>query len=457
MTKRLVYFNGLLPESGAYIAPPVGLDKLAARIKQADVRPSASWRGEPIPDVDPLDLGTAGWGVLFAHDADERVRQALRPLLRLRREQAADKNPRFYREFWGAQGYRPGESRSRWLARTGIAPGPADPARVPYYLMLVGGPQSIPFRFQQDLSLQYAVGRIAFDSPEEYASYAATVVSAEESAPLPRPRAVVFGVRNPDDPATEYALEELMMPAHARLSESELDWQVDDYFGPRATKSTLRRILTDEVPALLFTGSHGLGLPADVSDHPGALGSLVCSDWKGPESGEVLGPEHYYAAGDVAASADLRGLVVFSFACFSLGVPRHDSYATDGAPRLLTERPFLAPLPKRLLGHANGGAAAVIGHVDRAKGYSFFWPGAGRQWGAIYSTLRRLMQGYPVGTAARYLSERSADIALELHRYRSGGEPIEDEELVALYSGFVDSRSYAVLGDPAVRIARSLA
>jgi len=40
--------------------------------------------------------------------------------------------------------------------------------------------------------------------------------------------------------------------------------------------------------------------------------------------------------------------------------------------------PFVGALPRALLGR-EAGALAVVGHVDRALGYSFVWPGAGRQ------------------------------------------------------------------------------
>src|SRR5215468_2617600 len=120
----------------------------------------------PIYGIDPDDLSASGWALLASEDTPGEVLTALAPLCELRRRQAGQR----YRAFVGPDGYRRGDSKRRFLARRGTGSAmPVNPEKMPYYVLLVGGPESIPFSFQYQLDVQYAVGRVAFDTVEDYA------------------------------------------------------------------------------------------------------------------------------------------------------------------------------------------------------------------------------------------------------------------------------------------------
>ena len=91
-----------------------------------------------------------------------------------------------------------------WLKRHGVYPGSVAPTKVPYYLLLIGGPESIPFDFQYLLDIEYAVGRLCFDHADQYRLYAESVVDYEKAQAAPTSRQMVYwGTRHPRDRATE--------------------------------------------------------------------------------------------------------------------------------------------------------------------------------------------------------------------------------------------------------------
>jgi Peptidase family C25 len=457
--------NGLDATTGAPLLPPLSPEQVAR------LACGQRWSPEEIADLrwwweyldqDHLDtrfgidcrrLEQAGWGVIFAPGVDEGIRRALAPLLELRREQAARDEEAYYRELI----HLPGETKARFLARHGVGPGPADPRKLPYYLLVVGGPEEISFDFQYQLDVQYAVGRLHLATAEEYARYAASVVAAE-TGHLVRPRrAAFFGAANPDDRATHLSLEMLVEPL-ADGCDHQGGWEVDRAFAADATRATLAELLGGgRTPALLFTAGHGVGFHAGDPRQPAHQGALLCQDWPGPRAwrGPLL-PEHYLAADDVADAADPSGLIAFHFACYGAGTPQHDSFTNGSERRAIAPRSFVARLPQRLLGHPRGGALAVVGHVDKAWSFSFDWPGAGEQRQVFESTLGRLLAGYPVGAAMEYFNQRhaelAADLSQEIEETRHGAPP-DLLTLAALWTAHNDARSYLVLGDPAVRLA----
>ena len=474
MDAGLLIPNGVDGTVGAYILPPLKPPQLALAIRREPRRVTLlnelRWwvrryarrnrdRG-PKEGVDPNDLAETGWGIVFTRDADPQVREALAPLIEHRRQQATRHEGRYFRQFVETQAFQPGDSKLSFLERLGAMPGPADPERVPYYLLLVGGPAEIPFDFQYQLDIQYAVGRLHFDTPEEYHDYARSVVAAEQARRQARPRALFFAVKNPDDRATRLSADLLVAPLAASLKRGQPAWTVDALLADVATKDRLlRRLHSRASPQLLFTASHGMGFPRDNPRQKPHQGALLCQDWPGPVAwrGRRIGEDQYFSAEDVGTGARLAGSIVFQFACFGAGTPRRCDFAhlADGEPRTFAERPFLSRLPQRLLGHPSGGALAVVGHVDQAWSYSFKWPHAGAQRAVFEGALQRLMTGQRLGWAMEFFNQRYAELAADLGGLLEGirlGRKVTDERLTGLWTARNDARNYLVLGDPAVRL-----
>jgi len=465
-------FNGINGATGRYDVEPMPVEAFSrialgptlnkpddkAHLEELERR--RRWDAEahyaPKEGIDPKKLEETGWGVIFAFGADPAVYEALSPLLALRKRQAGDR----YREYLGADAYqgaaadRPAESKQDFLMRHGAGPGPVDPLIVPYYLLIVGDPDSIPFRFQYQLDVQYAVGRIHFESIAEYAAYAQSVAAAETGTlALPR-HASIFGVANNDDAATQLSHNELALPL-AEWASTQAGWKVDKYVGGDATKTRLASLLGSEAPAFLFTASHGMCYDKDDIRQLAEQGALLCQDWPGPSFQQAIPNDFFFSGEDVASDARIFGTIAMHFACFGAGTPQLSDFSASGPPPAIAPKSFLGRLPQRLLAHPRGGALAVIGHVERAWGCSFHWDRAGSQTEVFKSTIKRLMEGHPVGSALEYFNGRYAELSSDLSTALADvkfGATVDPYLLSGLWTANNDARSYSVIGDPAVRL-----
>ncbi|MEG4853182.1 C25 family cysteine peptidase [Microcoleus sp. B5-D4] len=480
----LLFFNGINGSTGDYLLPPLTAEQVSRIAQGEEFDPDDLYDLQqkkklvegldadfaPVEGVDPKKLEETGWGVIFAYNAEPAIQEALSELLEHRKRQATQKKEKYYQEYTGVRGYRPGESKNQFLSRQGVGPGPADPDKMPYYLLIVGDPVTIPYRFQSQLSVQYAVGRIYFDTLQEYAQYAHSVVEAETSNLSLSPSAAFFGVCNPGDAATNLSTQDLIMPLSEWVVEEHPNWDVKTILKEEATKARLGQLLGgSETPSLLFTASHGMGFKNGDPLQLRHQGALLCQDWPGPKQWRQPIPEDFYfSADDISEDARLLGLIAFHFACYGAGCPQKDEF--DGHKKSLSERPdiapypFLARLPQKLLSHPKGGVLAVIGHVDRAWGCSFSWSdirgsSADRRQIAVFqSSVKRLLEGHPVGSAVEYFDERyaeiSSDLSMDLEEIKWGAVP-NNQSLAGMWTANNDARNYAIIGDPAVRLVVS--
>ena len=150
--KGKITFNGINARSGTYLFEPMSSEQLA-EVAKGNTLEQQNHSKEHIAElefrnsnkdsshygvkegVDASKLEEAGWGVIFpavkanSEEAkqQEAIREALSPLLDLRKAQATKTKAHYYKEYRGALGYRPRESKQKFLARLGTGPGPADP------------------------------------------------------------------------------------------------------------------------------------------------------------------------------------------------------------------------------------------------------------------------------------------------------------------------------------------
>lgn len=461
-TAKQITLNGIDVTTGGYLTPPVAVDDLARMVLDQPLEDveQERWRifltkekKAALRDGhDPKRLSDAGWALLLADDADPGIEQALEPLLSLRHKQV-DNDDRF-RILRGQDGYRHGDGKIEFLKRSGATPaGRVDPDKLPYYVLVVGSPSRIPFEFQYQLDVAYAVGRLHLDDLSAYRHYADSVVEFE-TRPHQDVRSGFLGTAHPGDSATQRSAQDLVRPLALAFERSGSG--STNYVTPEtATKEALGDLLrSGGSPTMAFVAAHGLGTPVGYAGQSRLQGALLCQDWPGP--GHPVERPHYFGGADVLPGAHYGGLIVFLFACYGAGTPRLDDFSTDrNQPVTLAPEPFVAALPKSLLGQPEGAALAVIGHVDRAWTYSFDWPEVGPQTAIFADTLHRLLAGYPVGYAMEMFNERHAELAVDLHesegKVGTAGQ-LTFDEIAGLWTAKNDSRNYAILGDPAVRL-----
>ncbi len=475
MPDESLVFNGIRAADGEPAFPPVTAREVAAQALADRRHTFVPAPGEPLGPVreeERGDLSKAGWGVVFASDEPQTkgILEALQPLLELRKGRAG----KLFRILQGEIGHRAGEDHMRFLERFGLGAQGPDPEKLPANLLLVGSPARIPFAFQSLLGQWYNVGRLDFATPDAYGRYAASVAEHEEALGDEPCRVSFFGSRHQGDAdkAPRLAAEHLLVPLKSEMEKDReafdirRDFTLEYRTGKDATKAALRGLLGGgTTPDLLLAAAHGTVFRRGDPEQQARQGGLVCSDWsgKGPPGTSA------YSSADVGAADDVRGLIAFFFACYGGGTPLYDQFVrqeyVSGLP--IAGEPFVAGLPKALLGLKNG-PLAVVGHVERVWSLSFSRGPHASQTGLFHAFLRDLIEGEPVGQALRsfaqyfgscasHLTERLN--ALTREQGRLGPKPHspsakEADELAELWTVTNDAKGYLLLGDPAVRLRK---
>lgn len=408
--------------------------------------------------IDPNKLAEAGWGLIMPASLDPQqmaaIRDGLSPLLEWRKSQAGQ----YYREFIGLDGFRPDDTKNSWLARYGVGPGPADPTQIPYYLLIAASPQDIPFSFQLQLDIVRSVGRISFETIEEWHAYAESVVRAEKLETCPA-RMALFYPTFPGDGYTQN-ISTRMRTLGERLSASPQmrHWTLQSISGEQATKPALIGLMKENAPGVILFAGHSLIFPPDAERQVRQQGGLVCAGWGGPGH-DPFDDNLCFLSSDVPEWTDLCGRLVLAYTSFSLGTSVYDPFykLSDSQQKLggMASRPFNSHLPQRLLSLSGGrGALGVIGWIDRLWGYSAATQ-ATQENLILESVLKSLAAGQTVGLALEQFNERYAELATVLGALLEDiefGKQADPAGTAGIWVGTNNARGIAFFGDPAVRL-----
>jgi hypothetical protein len=462
--------NGLDYATGAPLFEPIDEQVFGQRLQAslgrhaAEVAATAratqagrSYRGE-VERERGADLGSpraAGWTFLV-NGADpqlDAIVRAIEPLARHRGMKDPAK-PLVYRD-------EPMDEWFTWLLDNYTA---YNSEQVPHYVLLVGGPDQIPFGFQALLDSAGATGRIDFDgSLADLSAYVDKVIRLERArSPVARREAIVFAPDGGYGDATFFSRRYMAEPL-AEAIRQKRGLPVRALVAEEATKARLQEALRGARPALVYTASHGLGAPrTDLAEQKRLNGAICCQ----PARREPLADRLFGAADVPLDEAFLEGAIVFQFACFGYGTPAESDFAhwLEG-PELNAEADFVAALPKRLLAHPRG-PIAYVGHVDTAWLHGFADPDDPyilAAWDPRIAPFARavhlLLGAQPVGLAMADMNKRydvsSAILANTYDRLKRGRIQTTPEFYRRLADAFItrnDAQNYLVFGDPAARV-----
>ncbi len=387
------------------------------------------------------DISSAGWAVIFPKDISQDVQEGLAPLLQYRRAQASRNHDHYYRTL----DYFPGDTKQEFFRRYGIEVGTVHPDQLPYYILIIGDPETVPFEFQVELGTQYAVGRLDFLSSQDYWQYAQNVINCEQGQNHVRPDVTLFHAHHTDRRGVELIPEGFINDLAVNLLRMRDGWNIN-LINP-GRKVDLGRLLRDGcAPALLFISSPGLFLPNGHPLQRENQGAILCQEWPGP--GQGTDASHYFGREDLHDSSNFQGMIAFNIGNFSAGTSRTAPRKYLGNYVTQAPRSFVSSFSQRLLAHPNGGALAIIAHLDRSR---ILPPSLdlGRYF-HIELLLRDLMSGSSVGRAMDRLRTRIAELSLELSKpqIERGRDSTHRIEWERIYTS-----QYIALGDPATGLA----
>lgn len=411
-----------------------------------------------------LDFGdpiTAGWTYLVNEDNPnfDEIIQIIQPLA----EHRGMKDPKAPLIFHNES---PDEWID-WLQENYFAP-ELEMKKVPHYILIVGGPDLIPFHFQPLLDSAASVGRIDFDSMEDLKTYINKIIHLEKApSPIVSRDTIVFATNHGVDArgrfdATYFSHHYMAKPLADHIR-NQCGFNTHSIMADDATKVNLLEILRKFKPALIFTASHGLAAPNESIELQKQLNGAICCHQIDIEPID----QRLFTANDVPINEPfLEGSIFFQFACFGYGTPAESDFMHwFNNPTLNTKEDFIAALPKILLAHPRG-PLAFIGHVDTAWLHGFDDPNNPHileRWhpriAPFVKIINMLLAVQPIGLAMADMNKRydlgNAQLTSIFDRLKRGKIQMTEDFQIRLANAFIhrsDAQNYMVFGDPAVRL-----
>ena len=335
--------------------------------------------------------------------------------------------------------------------------------KVPQYVLMVGGPDLLPFHFQSLMDTIANVGRLEFDSLETLRQYIEKVIRLEAtSKPVVKKEAILFAPDGGLNDPTYFSRKYMVTPLSDHI-QKELKFQTTALMGDDATKQKLVSALAGAHPALVYTASHGLGLTGEPLGRQKRYNGAICCQSRGK-----LTAEHLFGADDVPLDKPfLEGAVFFQFACYGYGTPAQSDYAhwLDNVPQKYADADFIAELPKRLVGHPRG-PIAYVGHLDTAFLHGFTDqndPHIMDRWHAriqpFLHAVNQFLEVQPSGLAMEDMNKKYSVYNVMLNgvydRLKRGTfkwTPETERSFVDTWIIRSDAQNYMIFGDPAARL-----
>jgi len=322
--------------------------------------------------------------------------------------------------------------------------------RLPRYVLIVGGPDVIPWSVQYSLATRHAVGRLPLTGTA-LATYVHALLTGWRDHPVDVEAPVLWSVDHGGGDITTLMRQAITAPLAAAMKGTLT--RMRHLTGADATATELATAMADLHPALVVTSSHGrtgptdqpavmaahLGLPVDVG--------LLTTDLDTLDTA-VPGGAVWYAQACCSAGSD--GVSHYT-GLLSAGTSVH---ATLTAVAALGAT--VSPAPLRLLGRTNP-VRAVLGHVEPTFDWTLRSLTTGQKLGGdiVKALTTNAFHAQPLGLA---FEDYRAGVG-ELHTAwagartdLAGGDTAVRDRLTWLRLTALDRQSLVLLGDPTVTL-----